>query len=275
MALNSFKAIGHAMEKVGATVSSTVTGAGATLLHTTSDATHAGGEFVSRTFHLAVKEAEEELKAVNNQIQRVADSEEGAILRSSAGKKVREYEDIIQELVTAWPKVLLSHGAEVDVLRHSASQKHMKPQAATAMKRIVSAPELRDVLHKAYDRSFVSFAIEFGGSVAAVASVDGALGFVTEIKSMSNVKRYGSVGLSLGASAGGAGDVALGLFTSSPQNYGGSFVAVTMESAVGIGGGIVVSFDFPDLMFGGFSIPVAVGEKVNVSVGGGYTFTMG
>jgi hypothetical protein len=82
------------------------------------------------------------------------------------------------------------------------------------------------------------------------------------------------VGLSLGASAGGSGDVALGLYTSSSQNYAGPFVAVTVEGAVGIGGGVVVSFDVPGLGFGGFAIPVSAGDKVNVSVGGGYTFML-
>jgi hypothetical protein len=80
------------------------------------------------------------------------------------------------------------------------------------------------------------------------------------------------VGFSLGASAGGAGDVALGLYTASPQNYGGPFAAVALEGAAGMGGGIVVSFDLSNLSFGGFAIPVSAGEKVNVSVGGGCTF---
>ena len=68
--------------------------------------------------------------------------------------------------------------------------------------------------------------------------------------------------------------MALGLYTSSSQNYAGPFVAVTVEGTVGIGGGVVVSFDVPDLGFGGFAIPVSVGDKVNVSVGGGYTFML-
>ena len=275
MALNSFKAIGHAMEKMGVIVTSTVTGAGATLLQTASGATQAGGNFVSRTFHLAVKEAEEEFNAVKYQIQRVSDSEEEAILTLLAGKKVQEYADIVQSLVVAWPRVLLSLGTEVEVLRHVASQKSMEPQAATAMKRIATAPEFSEVLSKAAEKSIVSFAVEFGDSVAAVASVDGALGFVTELRNIANVKRYGSVGLSLGASAGGSGDVALGLYTTTPQNCAGPFVAVTLEGAVGIGSGIVVSFGFPDLSFGGFAIPVSVGEKVCISMGGGYTFMLG
>ena len=98
---------------------------------------------------------------------------------------------------------------------------------------------------------------------------------MTELRNIANVKRYGSVGLSLGASAGGSGDVALGLYTTTPQNCAGPFVAVTLEGAVGIGSGIVVSFGFPDLSFGGFAIPVSVGEKVCISMGGGYTFMLG
>jgi hypothetical protein len=132
------------------------------------------------------------------------------------------------------------------------------------MKRIAASPELSKILDKAAARSIVSFAVEFGGNVAAVASVDGALGFVTEIRKVTNVKRYG-------ASAGSSGDVMLRLYTSSPQNYAGPFVTVTVESVAGVRGGIVVSFDVPDLSFGGFAVPVSVGDKVNVSVGC-YTF---
>ena len=142
------------------------------------------------------------------------------------------------------------------------------------MKRIAASPELSKILDKAAARSIVSFAVEFGGNVAAVASVDGALRFVTEIRKITNVKRYGSVGLSLGAAAGSSGDVMLGLYTSSPQKYAGPFVTVTVESVAWLGGGIVVSFGVPDLSFGGFAVPVSVGDKVNVAVCGGYTFLL-
>ena len=81
-----------------------------------------------------------------------------------------------------------------------------------------------------------------------------------------------SVGLSLGASVGAAGNLALGLYPASPEDYGGAFIATTLQGAFEIGGGIVVSFDLPDLGFGGLAIPVLIGEEVNISVGGGYTF---
>jgi hypothetical protein len=229
MASNPFKGISHAVKKAGEAFASSVTGAGAALLHTASEAAQSVGHFVSRTFLAAVKNAEGEFKAAEGEIQRIVDSGEEVALKSLAGKKVQEYGDIIQSLVKAWPRVVLRLGGEVDTLRHAAAQKRMDPQASAAMKRLAASPELSKALGKAADRSIVSFAVEFGGNVAAVASVDGALGFVTELRDFFNVKRYGSVGLSLGASAGGASDVALGLYTSSPQNYAGPFVAVTLE----------------------------------------------
>jgi len=48
------------------------------------------------------------------------------------------------------------------------------------MKQIARSPGLRETLSKAADKSIVSFAVEFGGNVAALASVDGAFGFVAE-----------------------------------------------------------------------------------------------
>ena len=66
------------------------------------------------------------------------------------------------------------------------------------MKQIANSPELRETLNKAADKSLKSLAVEFGGNVAAVESVNGALGFVAELERITNVRRYGSVGLSLG-----------------------------------------------------------------------------
>jgi hypothetical protein len=71
----------------------------------------------------------------------------------------------------------------------------MNPEVAAAMKKIATPPELRETLRKAADKSIVSFAVEFGGNIAAVASVDGALGFVTVLQNFTNVKRYGRWGL--------------------------------------------------------------------------------
>jgi hypothetical protein len=56
----------------------------------------------------------------------------------------------------------------------------MNPEVAAAMKQIARSPGLRETLSKAANKSSVSLAVEFGGNVAAVASVDGALGSVSE-----------------------------------------------------------------------------------------------
>ncbi len=272
MAFDPFKSVSHAVKKAGETVASTVTSAATTMLHVGSGFAQSGGHFVSNTFHNAVKDAEEELNAAKNEIQSVVNSGQEAVLKSLAARKIQEYADIIKSLVKAWPQVFSRLGSEVDLLRNEAPQKGVSPKVVEAMKQIAMSPELREPLSQAVGKSIKSFAVEFGGNVAAVGSVNGALGFVAELQRITNVRRYGSVGLSLGASAGASGNLALGLYTSSPKDYGGPFIASTLQGAFGIGGGIVVSFDLPDLSFGGFAIPVSVGEEVNISVGGGYTF---
>ncbi len=272
MAFDPFKSIYHAVKKAGETVASTVTSGATTMLHMGSSVAQSGGHFVSNTFHYAVKAAEKEFDIAKNEIHSVVNSGQEAVLKSLAAKKIQEYADIIKSLGKAWPQVLSHLGNEVDLLRNEASQKGVSLKAVEAMKQIATSPELREPLSQAMGKSIKSFAVEFGGNVAAVESVNGALGFVAELQRIANVRRYGSVGLSLGASVGAAGNVALGLYTSSPENYGGPFIASTLQGAFGIGGGIVVSFDLPDLSFGGFAIPVSVGEEVNISVGGGYTF---
>jgi len=271
VAFDPFKNITHAVKKAGETVASTVTSAAATIVNVGSDVAQSGGHFVSNTFHYAVKDAEKEFSAARNEIQSVLNSGQEVVLKSLAASKVQEYADIIKSLVRAWPQVLSRLGREVDLLR-SEAQKGVSPKVLKAMKQIATSPELRELLKKAASKSIKSFAVEFGGNVAAVESVNGALGFVTELEKITNVRRYGSVGLSLGASVGAAGSLALGLYTSSPEDYGGPFIASTLQGVFEIGGGVVVSFDLPDLSFGGFAIPVSVGEEVNISVGGGYTF---
>jgi hypothetical protein len=71
----------------------------------------------------------------------------------------------------------------------------MNPEVAAAMKKIATSPELRETLGKATDKSIVSFVVEFGGNIAAVASVDKVLGFVTKLQNFTNVNRYGRWGL--------------------------------------------------------------------------------
>jgi hypothetical protein len=274
MVSDPFENITHAVKKAGETVASTVIGAATTVLHVVSDAAQSGGPFVSKTFHCAVKDAKEELDAAQREIQSVVNSVQKTVLYPLAAKKVEEYADIIKPLVKAWPRVLSRLGSDIDVLRSAVSQERVSPKAAEAMNRLAMSSELRETLSKAADKSLVSFAVEFGGDIAAVERVNGALGFVAETKNTGNVKRYGSVGLSLGVSAGAAGDLGLGLYTSTPQNYGGPFIAVMLQGALDIGGGIVVSFGLPDLSFGGFAVTVSAGEKINISVGGGYTFVL-
>ncbi|HET6513892.1 MAG TPA: hypothetical protein VFG09_01940 [Thermodesulfovibrionales bacterium] len=272
MAFDPFRSVSDAVKKAGKTVASSVTGAATTMLHVGSGVAQSGGHFVSDVFHYAVKDAEKELDAAGQEIQSVISSGQEIALKSLAARKIQGYAGIIKSLVKAWPQVLSILGSDVDVLRHEASQRGMSPKVVKAMRRIAASPELREPLSDAAGKSIRSFAVEFGGNVAAVESVNGALGFVAELQKIANVRRYGSVGLSFGASVGASGNLALGLYTSSPEDYRGPFIAVTLQGVIEIGGGVAVSFDLPDLRFGGFAIPVSVGEEFNISVGGGYTF---
>ena len=272
MEIDPLKGISHAVKKAGETVESTVTSAATTMLHIGSDVAQLSGHFVSNTFHSAVKDAEKEFNTAKKEIQYIVNSDQEAVLKSLAASKIQEYADIIKSLVKAWPQVLSRLHSEVDLLRSEATKKGVRPKVVKAMKKIAMSPELRDPLRQAAGKSIKSFAVEFGGNVATVTGVNGALGFVAELRKIANVRRYGSVGVSLGVSVGGAGNLALGLYTSSPDDYGGPFIASTLQGAFQIGGGIVVSFDLPNLGFGGLAIPIMVGEEVNISVGGGYTF---
>ena len=69
MGLIPIKFIGHALKRAGKTVESGVTGAGSALLHADSEAAQSGGHFMSGTFYAAVKDAEKEFKAAEDEIQ--------------------------------------------------------------------------------------------------------------------------------------------------------------------------------------------------------------
>lgn len=275
MSWNPFKSIGHTLEKAGETVASTVTHAASTLAHTVDSAAQSTGHVVSDTFNDAVKGAEQNFKIAEREIENVVNSGQAALLKALAGKKIQEYAGIIKALLKAWPQVAKRLSGELEIIADAAAHKRLNAQVIGAMEKIAGAAELQHVLSEAAHKSLASFAVEFGGNVAAVASVDGALGYATGLPNITDVKGYGSVGLSLGASVGASGDLALGLNTSSPEHSGGPFIALIVEGDLDVGGGIVVSFNLPDLSFGGFTIPVSAGEEVNIAVGGGYTFIFG
>lgn len=279
MGWNPFKSIATAVEKAGDKVESTVKSTVRTVSHATTTTVHSLGHTgqsaetaVSNTFNDAVKESEKEFDDAKQEIQSVVDSSADAILQSLAVKKVEEYASLIEAVLKAWPKVASNFASEVKVLRDAALRGSVTPDVIAAMKKIATSAYLRETLAEAANKSIASFAVEFGGNVADVASVDGAVGFAIGLPNITIVKGYGSVGLSLGAAAGASADLALGLNTSSPEDSGGPFIAFIVEGDLDVGGGIAVSFNLPDLSFGGFTIPVSAGEEINLSVGGGYTF---
>ncbi len=265
---NAGRAVSNEVKKGANAVSNTVVDAGNT-------ATNATSNFASDSFNKVVKTSETEFRNATEEINNLLNSGEKALLKATATKKVKEYAHIIKALISAWPKVLISHSNDINILRTAASHKQPgNDHTRTAMSTIVTSQEMSGPVSDAASKSLASFAIEFGGNVAEGVGLEGAFGYAIGIPNVTDLAFYGTVGLSIGASIGGSVDAAIGLIPSSPKNSGGPYIAVVVEGDLDVGGGVVVSFNLPDFSFGGITIPLSAGEEINVSVGGGYTFIL-
>lgn len=263
-----FDSIGHAFKKAGETVEKGVTEA----THAAAGAAQTVAKTTTETFNEAVKGAGDSFNAAKGEISKLVEAGEDAVLRNKAAQEVGEYSDIIGDLVKVWPTVASRFASELAELRTAASSREMTAGAKQAMIEVATSSEIAPILERAASKSIASFAIEFGGGAALVIGGEGAIGAAIGLPNMTDVAGYGSVGVSIGASEGASGDVAIGLNTSAPKDSGGAYLSVSVEADIGVGGGVVVSYNLPDLSFGGFMIPVSAGEEINVSVGGGYTF---
>ena len=62
--------------------------------------------------------------------------------------------------------------------------------------------------------------------------------------------------------------------TSKPDDQAGPFAAVVLQVDAALGGGIAVSFNLPDMSFGGVSVAIEAGEEVELSGSAGYTWAL-
>lgn len=268
MSFNPFHIISHAFTKAGETVKSGVNSAVSTISSGVSNATH----LVTSGVGQAISGAETGFSAANQEINAIVHSSEDVILKALAGKKVAEYANLLDSLVEAWGAAVVALPNAIPELIAAAEQKQVNDSVKETLKSLVNTPALQDVLAEAAHKSFVSFGVEFGGNVAAVLSLDGSIGYAMGLPNITDVKGYVAAGLSIGASLGADGDVALSLSMAAPENVGGPFVAITVEGDMAAGGGAVVSFNLPSLSFGGITVNGSAGEEVEVAVGGGYTY---
>lgn len=236
---------------------------------TAADTLAKGG---SEAFEDAVNAGETAFDDVRHSLEKAMEAGELAIIGPAGKKTIEELKGLINEVKSAWDTVSSELSSEVEIIRSVASGKQISDRAKSAMSTICKHPEMGSALGGFFAKSYASFGIEFGGSVAAGVGGEAALGIVAGLPDLADIRGYGSVGLSVGAEAGAEGDVALVFNLSSPEDSGGAYVSLIFSLEVDVGGTVVVSFNLPDFSLGGISIGLGAGEEAGIAVGGGYTF---
>jgi hypothetical protein len=230
------------------------------------------GQTGSQAFDSAVNAGEEAFDDVKTALESALEAGEAALLSAAGKAKVEELQPIIDQLVDVWPGVRSDMSEALGVLRAAAMGKSVTDEAERALESLAKNDDLSKVLGQFFAKSFISFGFEFGASATFGVGVEAALGVVAGLPNVTDIKGYGTVGGSVGASAGAEVDESLVLNFSAPEDSGGPFVDIIFSLEAEVGGTIVVSFNLPDFSLGGISIGLGEGEEVSVAVGGGYTY---
>lgn len=263
-------AAGHAFQNVATTVGKVaVTGASQVESGVTTAAdTIARG--ASQEFDAAVRSGQHEFDNLRKTLEKALADGETKIVASAAERLIKDMSGDIAAVGKAWKKVSKNLSSDIDVIKSAALSKNITSRVEKSLDEI--GKSMSSALGAFFSKSYVSFGIEFGASAALGVAGEVALGVIAGLPNITDVRGYGSVGVSLGAEAGAEGDIAIVFNLSSPADSGGASLNVVVSLEVDIGGTIVVSFNLPDFSLGGISIGLGAGEEAGITVGGGYTF---
>ena len=221
-------------------------------------------------FRNAVTASESAFEAVKSDVERILKDEEAKVAAAIAKSKVGAMAGDINALIQRFTELEVELANEVEAIRNAAMTRVLTPGAKQAIMVISNA--LADVIAPFHAQNMASFGVDFGASAAFGISGDASIGVLAGFPNVLDVRGYGSVGVTVGAGEGIEADVSLVFSTSAPADSGGPGLDVVIAGDFGIGGTVVVSFNLPDLSFGGISIGLAAGEEFDLSVGAGYTY---
>lgn len=300
---NAGKTIIHGTENAGTAIAKGVTDAGQTIGHVfTKGVDAAGNEFQkiettiggvvvsgakdvekgvdtaattighggSEAFTAAVNSGKEAFDAAKSEVEKAVSAGEAAILGPAAEHRVKALASEINTIKSTWDMVSSTLSKEIDVIRQAALSKQVTSESEAAFKTV--SEKLAPAIATFFSKDYVSFGIEFGASAAFGIAGEAAVGLLAGLPNITDVKGYGSVGVTAGVEEGAEADIALVFNLSAPEDSGGPSANVVVSLEVEVGGTVVVSYNLPDFSFGGISIGLGGGEEVGVSVGAGYSY---
>lgn len=221
-------------------------------------------------FRAAVNAADQEFDSIKATLEEALKRGEAEVAKAIAKTKVQALAEDMNSLVAEMNRLENDLAHDISALKAAALHRVVTPQARLALLSVANA--LQNVIAPFHTQSFASFGIDFGASAALGIEGDVSIGLLAGFPNITDVRGYGAVGVSVGAAEGIEGDVSLVFTTSAPAESGGPGLDIIISGDFGVGGTVVVSFNLPDLSFGGISIGLAAGEEVDISVGAGYTF---
>lgn len=252
----------HVVNSVGTVVNKVIKPVGAALTGLTNP--------VATVFGTLGSVATTDIKKTQNLLGQVAKTALYITKKKDAQEIVKKYEGLIGQFVA---EANMFAGLE-DVLGSCAA----KRDSATAQKAIKAAlGEANGVMseiEKLSSADLLTLTFEVSGQADLIVGADGSVGYAVAVPDFLVAKPYASVGITLGAEEGGEAGIVVGMSPQKPDDQSGPFVGISVEVDAALGGGLAVSFNLPDLSFGGVSVDIKAGEEVQVAGSGGYTWAL-
>ena len=224
----------------------------------------------SGAFDAAVNSGRKAFNNVKHDIEKAIADGEAKIIGPAAERIVNDLIDDIKTVKDAWAEISDELSGDIETVKRAALARHITSQAEESFEKI--SKELGPALSKFFSKSYASFGIQFGASAAYGVAGEVGLGVIAGLPNITNVRGYGSVGVTVGVEAGAEADISLVFNLSAPENTGGASLNVVISVEAEVGGTVVVSFSIPHFRLSGISIGLGGGEEAGVSVGGGYRF---
>ena len=193
-----------------------------------------------------------------------------AAMEGTAKGHVKTY----QGLINAFVNNATAFSGLTGIIKSSASSNDSAAAQKAIKAALGNAPAVMQEVEKLASSSLFSLTFEVGGQADLIAGVDGAVGFAVGVPDIIDAKGYASAGITLGAEEGGDLGIVVGMSVQKPDDQSGPFAAVIVQVDGVLGGGIAVSFNLPDMSFGGVSVAIEAGEELQVAGSAGYTWAL-
>jgi len=248
-----------------------------------SGSVHAASEFIA-------KDVPDALAAVGHGIKDVAE-EFGEWMKDQALKALiamvkEEYLELIKKTDKAWKEIAKNNTEDVKKLERAIINQDEQAAFEAVSSLVSNNSGLQNVLDNARLNKFGSLMFISSGSASAGVGAAGAGGNAFDIASLLYLIEHGKLpntnrafmssfvagGVSAGTSAGAGVSVSMGWNVNTPDEIGGPAIDANIEGTLGMGVDVNAYWDpSAGMTFGGFSVGLSGGGKVEGSGGASYT----